>query len=202
MIAIDFCNSFLYFLKKYKTNMKARNEYEIKAEIIVKQLKAKIYDLEAKALEAKFNAKTGLGELERKIKSLKNQRENLDQKFDGLKNASKEKWEILVSEFEEFVSDVNNDKHNFSEKAELWIAEFSIRIDELEYKAKNANEELKHKIKGQIENIKNQKKILEEKLTELKESQDGNWQKLQDGFDENLSKVKDSISRAFDYFKK
>ena len=62
--------------------MKKRNEYEIRAEIIVKQLKAKIYELEAKALDAKLDAKSGLEELERKLKSLKNQREKLDQKFE------------------------------------------------------------------------------------------------------------------------
>ena len=182
--------------------MKTRNEYETRAEIIVKQLKAKIYELEAKAIEAKLNAKSGLGELDKKIKSLKNQREKLDQKFDELKNASKEKWSIFVSEFEEFIEIVNTDKQSFSEKAEIWIEDFSVNIDELEDIAKHANEEIKVKIKEQVENIKKHKGTLEEKLTELKESQDDNWQKLKDGFEENQHKVKDSIKKAFDYFKK
>ena len=99
--------------------------------------------------------------LDKKIKSLKNQREKLDQKFDELKNASKEKWEVLVSEFEEFIDTVNTDKYSFSEKAEIWINDFSIKIEELEDKAKNANEELKHKIHDQIENIKKHKKVLD-----------------------------------------
>ena len=152
-------NFHIFLIHKKNKAMKERNEYEVRAEIIVKQLKAKIYELEAKALEAKLNAKSGLKELEQKIKSLKDQREKLDNKFGELKNASMEKWGLIVSEFEEFLEIVNSDKHNFSEKAEIWINDFSVKIDELEDKAKNANEELKHKLKDQIENIKKYKLV-------------------------------------------
>ena len=54
--------------------MKERKEYEKQAEIIVKKLKAKIYQLEAKAMEAKLHAKKGINELEKEIESLKSQR--------------------------------------------------------------------------------------------------------------------------------
>ena len=64
--------------------MKDRKDYEIRAEIIVKQLKAKIYELEAKAMEARLNAKSGFDNLENEIKSLEEQREKLDQKFNEL----------------------------------------------------------------------------------------------------------------------
>ena len=44
---------------------------------------------------------------------------------------------------------VNSDKQKFSDKAEIWINDFSIKIEELEDKAKNTNEEFKQKIKDE-----------------------------------------------------
>lgn len=182
--------------------MKERKDYEIRAEIIVKQLQAKIYDLEAKALEAKLNAKSGMGDIEEKIKTLSNQREKLDAKFEELKNASNEKWEALVSEFEEFLEIVNADKQDFSDKLEGWINSLGDKIDELEQKAKIANEEIKIKMQEQIANLKKHKISLEAKLNEIKKSQDENWQKVKEGFEENLTKVKESLNQALDYIKK
>ncbi len=43
--------------------MKERKEYELKAEIIVKQLKAKLYELEAKTLEAKLKCKNQVDQI-------------------------------------------------------------------------------------------------------------------------------------------
>ncbi len=181
--------------------MKERKEYEAKAEVIVKKLKAKIYELEAKALDAKLKTKKGVSELENKIKSLKNQREKLDEKFNNLKDSGKEKWDKLVIDFEDFIKIVNEDKQDFYDKTEIWISDLSIKIEELEDKAKHANEEVKYKIKEQIGNIRKYKLTLEEKVNTLKESQDENWVKIKKGVDENFHKVKDSISKAFDSLK-
>jgi hypothetical protein len=182
--------------------MKERKDYEIKAEIIVKQLKAKIYELEAKALEAKMNADSGMSDLEENINRLANQREKLDAKYDELKNASNDKWEALVSEFEEFLEIVNADKQDFSDKVEGWIVSLGEKIEELEQKAKLANEDIKLKMQEQITALKKHKINLEGKLNEVKKSQDENWQKIKDGFEENLTKVKDSVNQAISYIKK
>lgn len=182
--------------------MKQRKDYEIKAEIIVKQLKSKIYELEAKALEAKQNATSGMSDLEEKIKTLANQREKLDSKFDELKNASEDKWDNLVAEFEEFLEIVNADKQDFTDKVEGWIGDLGDKIEELEQKAKLANEDIKLKIQEQITALKKHKINLETKLTEVKKSQGENWQKIKDGFEENLTKVKDSVNQALNYKKK
>jgi len=182
--------------------MKERKDYEIRAEIIVKQLKAKIYDLEAKALEAKLNTDSGLSNMDEKIKTLTKQREKLDLKFDELKNATNEEWEKLVTEFEEFLEIVNADKQDFSEKIESWINNLSYKIDELELKAKEASEDIKLTLNEQITSLKKHKLHLESKLNEIKHSQDENWLKIKEGFEENLSKVKDSVNQAIDYIRK
>ncbi|MEA2106125.1 MAG: hypothetical protein U9P82_05325 [Bacteroidota bacterium] len=179
-----------------------RKDYEIRAEIIVKQLLSKIYELEAKALETKLNAEKNMKEVDERLDSLKKQREELEQKFDQLKKAGQDKWESLVMEFEEFLAEVNNDKQVFYEKAELWIQDATKKIDELEEKAKHASEDLKVKINDQIEHIKEYKQSLEKKFADMKKSQDGNWHKMKDGIEEGLTKVKDSIDKAFDYMRK
>ena len=181
--------------------MKNRKEYEAKAEIIVKKLKAKMYEIEAKTLEAKLKAQEGLGEFEDKIKALKIQREKLDQKFDDIKNASQEKWNSLVTEFEKFVELVKADKHDFYEKADLWINDLAGRIEELEEKAKHANIEVKKKINEQIENLKQQKESLSAKLKELKESRGETWHNLKLNFDEGVTNLKESINHIFNSFK-
>ncbi|MDK2979500.1 MAG: hypothetical protein PWP52_2214 [Bacteroidales bacterium] len=179
-----------------------RKDYEIRAEIIVKQLLSKIYEMEAKALETKLNAKKSIKEVDERLDSLKKQREELEQKFAQLKNAGQDNWDSLVMEFEQFLAEVNNDKQVFYEKAELWIQDATKKIDELEEKAKHANEDLKVKINEQVEQIKKYKQSLEEKFDDMKKSQDGNWQKMKDGIEEGLTRVKDSIDKAFDYIRK
>lgn len=179
-----------------------RKDYEIRAEIIVKRLQARILEMEAKAMEAKQNTEGNINELEEKINSLVDQRKELNQKFDELKGSSKDKWDKLVIEFENFLAHVNADKQEFYEKAELWIQDAAERIDELEEKAKHASEDLKIKINDQVGHIKEYKESLEVKFSELKKSQGENWHKVKDGFEENLSKVKESINKAFDYISK
>ena len=182
--------------------MKERKEYEAKAEIIVKQLKAKIYDLEAKALDAKLRTQNSLDQLEENLKSLKNQRERMDAKFDELKNAGQEKWKSMVGEFEGLLKNLSSDKQDFYEKAEYWFQEMNEKIESLEEKAKNANENIKQKINLQIENIKDQKENLYEKLNLLRDSQGDSWQNIKLSLDEGIIKIKDSVNKAFDYFKK
>jgi hypothetical protein len=179
-----------------------RKDYEMRAEIIVKQLLSKIYELEAKALETKLHAEKSIKEVDERLDSLKKQREELEQKFARLKNAGQDQWESLVMEFEEFLAEVNNDKQVFYEKAELWIRDATKKIDELEEKAKYASKDLKVKINEQVEHIKKYKQSLEEKFADLKKSQGGNWHKMKDGIEEGLNKVKDSIDKAFDYMRK
>ncbi|MDY6800048.1 MAG: hypothetical protein SVU94_02360 [Bacteroidota bacterium] len=185
-----------------KKKEQERKDYEVRAEIIVKQLLSKIYEMEANALKTKLNAEQSLKDVDEKLDKLKKQREELEQKFDQLKNAGQDKWESLVMEFEEFLAEVNNDKQVFYEKAELWIQDATQKIDELEEKAKDASEDLKVKINEQVEHIKKYKQSLEEKFADMKKSQDGNWHKMKNGIEEGLTKVKDSIDKAFDYMRK
>src|SRR6056297_683195 len=179
-----------------------RKDYEIRAEIIVKKLQSKIYDMEAKVLETELSAQNSKKDVEGKLESLQKQREELEHKFNELKNAGKDKWDSLVIDFEEFLAHVNADKQDFYEKAELWIQDATNKIDELEEKANHASNDLKVKIDEQIINIKSYKRSLEEKLAELKESQDENWHNMKEGFEEGLTKVKDSINKAYDYMRK
>jgi predicted nucleic acid-binding Zn-ribbon protein len=179
-----------------------RKDYEIRAEIIVKKLLSRIYNMEAKALEARLNAEGGMKEVDEKLESLKKQREELEHKFSELKQAGKDKWESLMADFEEFLAYVDADKQEFYEKVELWIQEATEKIDDLEEKANHASEDLKVKINDQVEQIKKYKQSLEVKFADLKKTQDGNWQKMKEGLEEGLTVVKDSINKAFDYMRK
>lgn len=182
--------------------MKERKDYEIRAEIIVKQLKSKIYDLEAKAMEARMNADSGFDELEMEIKNLTEQRKKLDRKLNDLKNSSQEKWDTVVVEFEDFLQEVNADKQTFAEKAESWINDFTEKINELEEKAKHANDDMKEKLNEQIENIKKYKSNLDEMFSQVRDSQEKNLNIMKNDFEEGVAKVKESISKALEYVKK
>jgi hypothetical protein len=182
--------------------MKERKEYELKAEIIVKQLKAKIYELESKALEAKLKAQSSLNELDTNLKSLKKQRETLDSKFDDLKNAEQEKWNEMVIEFEGLLKNISSDKQEFYEKAEQWFQDLGSKIEILEEQAKDANENIKQGLHEQIKGLKVQRQHLYEKLRILKESQGDTWNNAKLSLDEGIIKIKDSVSKAFDHFKK
>ncbi len=182
--------------------MKERKEYELKAEIIVKQLKAKIYELESKALEAKLKTQSSLNDLETNLKSLENQRETLDSKFNELKNAEQDKWGDLVIEFEGLLKNISSNKQDFYEKAEHWFVDLGDKIDILEEQAKDANDNIKQGLHEQIDSLKEQKKHLYEKLRLLKESQGDTWNNAKLSLDEGIVKIKNSVNKAFDHFKK
>ena len=170
ILHVEICN-FCYDLNLKR--MKNRSDYEKDLEIIVNKIKSGLKEVEDKALKAKESAKTGLKDIETKIKTLTIQREQIDKKFDELKNTSKEKWDKMLIDFERFLETFQSEKQNFSVKAESLMHDFSIHFKELE-----------------------------EKLKEMRESPDESWQKVKSGFEEKLDQAKKSISQAIDNLKK
>ncbi len=184
-----------------------RTVYEKRAEILTKKILSKIYALEYKTLEAKMNAEEGLnnlgdqtGELNTKLKKLKEEREELEKKYRGMLESSEEKWKEVSQQYEDFIDKVSKDKQDFYERAQDWLNSFGSRISDLESKAKHSSSDMREKLLNQVETLKQQRAKLESNLGELSKESGDQWSNLKNSVDEGLKGMKTTINRIYSSF--
>jgi len=184
-----------------------RTVYEKRAEILTKKILSKIYALEYKTLEAKMNAEEGLnnlgdqtGDLNTKLKKLKEEREELEKNYRSMLEASEEEWKKVSQQYEDFIDKISKDKQDFYERAQDWLNSFGSRITDLESKAKNSSADVREKILNQVETLKQQRAKLENNLGELSKESGDQWSNLKTSVDEGLKGMKSTINRIYSSF--
>lgn len=101
---------------------------------------------------------------------------------------------------ENLLKNVSSNKQDFYDSLEDWLDSVGAKIEELEEKARNANEDIRKKMKEQAEHIKVQKDALLEKLNQLRNSPEETWQHIKSNIDEGINQLKDSVQNAFRNF--
>ncbi len=179
-----------------------KKDYKKQAEIIQKRLMSRIYEMEAKALEAKMQAEDGLGDMDKKLEQLSKQKEELDKKFKDLQKTSDEKWNEVVKDFEESVEVISQDKQTFTEIAENWFVDLDKKIKELEKKAEETNKDISADVKESIEVLKKDYKVSRKKLDEIQEKQSGNWETFRNDLDKGMNTLSDKAQELYKRFSK
>lgn len=179
-----------------------RKYYEQRSEVLVKKMLSKIYELEAKALEAKMNTSEDLKDLSSQITELKNHREKLQEKYSQMLNASEEKWDEIATQFENYLEEIRPDKSEFYNRAQNWLNDFSKKISDLEDKAKKSNDDMRQKIMQQVNQLKDQKNKMQQTLSEMHDERDETWHNIKEGIDDGLTTMKTSINKLYQQFKK
>lgn len=179
-----------------------KKDYKKQAEIIQKRLMARIYEMEAKALEAKSQAEDGLGDMDKKLEQLSKQKDELEKKFTDLQKASDDKWDQVVKDFEGSVDVINEDKQTFMEIAENWFADLDKKIRDLEKKAEETNKDISADVKESIEVLKRDYQVSREKLEEIQKKQSGNWQTFRSDLDKGMNTLNDKAQELYKRFSK
>ena len=179
-----------------------RKSYEQRAEIIAKKLLSKIYALESRALEAKLDAIQNKDKLEEQVKSLVQQREELEKKYYDLVNASESQWQNVSEDFETLINSISSDKQDFYERAQGWLNDFNGKISDLEEKARNSSNEIRTSVQDQVNNLREQRERLQKNLVDMQHESGERWKSFRDGVDEGLNSMKTRINKVYQYFQR
>ncbi len=177
-----------------------RTSYEERAEIIAKRLLSKIYAMESKALEAKMDALRNQDKLEEQIKLLARQREELEQKYNELVNASEEQWSNVSDDFENLINSINSDKQAFYERTQGWLNELNTKIADLEEKARNSSQEIRSSVQSQLEGLREQRERLQKNLVDMQEESGDRWQSFKTNLDEGINTMKTNINKVYNKY--
>jgi DNA-binding ferritin-like protein len=186
---------------------KKREIYEKRSEILTKKLLSKIYALEANYLESRMNAGKSMNEVtekvsdwEKKLKDLSNEREKLNQLYQNMVNASKDKWEETSAAFETYAEKVNAEKQNFYERTQGWMNDMGAWINDLEGRARESSGQLREQLMNQVEHLKNEQDNLRKKARELQKTTGENWEKLTTNINNEVKALRTSITNAYQHF--
>lgn len=198
-------SNFIAYIKvgikpKTKKDKMNKQEYKKQAEIIQKRLMARIYEMEAKALEAKMQAEGGLGNMDKKLEDLNKQKDELDKKFKDLQKATDDKWDKVVKDFEKSVDVINEDKQTFMEIAENWFSDLDVKIRDLENKVETTNKDISADMKQSIEVLKKDYEVSKQKMEAIRKEQSGNWKAFRNDLDKGMNSLSEKASELYKKF--
>lgn len=186
---------------------KKREIYEKRSEILTKKLLSKIYAMEASYLESRMNARESMDEIsekvsdwEKQMKDLSDEREKLNQLYQNMVNASKDKWDDASAAFEEYAEKVNAEKQNFYERTEGWLNDMGAWINDLEDRARKSSGQLRDQLLNQVEYLKKQQDNLRKKAKELQKTTGENWEKVTTNISNEVKAMRTSITNAYQHF--
>jgi len=186
---------------------KKREIYEKRSEILTKKLLSKIYALEASYLESRMNARKSMDEInekvgdwEKQMKDLSNEREKLNQLYQNMISASKDKWDEASAAFEEYAETVNAEKQNFYERTQGWLNDMGAWINDLEDRARKSSGQFREQLMNQVEYLKKQQDSLRKKAKELQKTTGENWEKVTTNINNEVKAMRTSITNAYQHF--
>ena len=186
---------------------KKREIYEKRSEILTKKLLSKIYALEASYLESRMNARKSMDEInekvgdwEKQMKDLSNEREKLNQLYQNMINASKDKWDEASAAFESYAEKVNAEKQNFYERTQGWLNDMGAWINDLEDRAMKSSGQLREQLMNQVEYLKKEQDNLRKKAKEVQKTTGENWEKVTTNINNEVKSMRTSITNAYQHF--
>jgi chromosome segregation ATPase len=198
-----------------------RKAYQEKIEVQLKEWRAKIDELKAKAETSKTELKM---KYEKQIEDLRAKQEVVQQKLHEFKESGEETWEEIKTALEkglnelkdsfdrtvskvkekgeEAVERASKKKKAYVKKMEAQLKEWGSEIDLLKAKAEKSKAEAKITYLKQIKELKSKQASLKRKLQELKGSGDEAWVDFKEGMEVALSDMKKALKQAASRFKK
>jgi len=188
--------------------MAQREIYEKRAEIMTKRLLSRIYSLEAKALEARQDAKKSMQKLNKNVNwdetlnKLKEERENLNDRYQELIKASEKNWNEMYERFGEYTDRLNSLREDYTELSSDWLRILNDRISHLEKMANESGENIGGYFNKQVGSLKDQVNKLENQWTGIQNQTTQQWKDFRHDVDQELNAIRTTISNLYNHFGK
>ena len=183
---------------QFKDIMETQEKYMEQAEIKVKNILSYLYEEESDTLKEISKLKETMHQkitsLEKKYEEVMNQRRELEEKFNHLKEVTDDQWETSREDFELFLQYAEIDRETFIQKAESLIENIGGKIQELEEKTANVASETRESIHEKIKNLNISRNELRARVDKIKENSGEQWKDIKDWFAEKSKSVKEYIS--------
>ena len=185
-----------------------RKLYEKRAEILTKRLLSRLYSLEARAMETQLDVQKGIDKINDKIdwdsriQKIKEERENLNSKYQEMINASGEKWEQISGAFENYFNQINENRRDVSERANDWIEEANVWVNDMEERARNYSQETWNKFGDQVNSLKTQRDKLNEKLNQLRSEGSERFENVRSGMESDIKNLRSAITNLIQHYQK
>jgi len=188
--------------------MAQREIYEKRAEIMTKRLLSRIYALEAKALETRQDARKSMQKLNENVNwdetlnRLKEERENLNKRYQELTRASEKNWNEMYERFGEYTDRLNSLREDYTELSSDWLRILNDRISHLEKMANESGETIGDYFNKQVSTVRGQVNKLEDRWSGLQNQTTRQWKDFRHDVDEELNTIRTTISNLYSHFRK
>lgn len=188
--------------------MTQREIYEKRAEIMTKRLLSRIYALEAKALETRQDASKSMKKLNKNVNwdetlnKLKEERENLNKRYQELIKASEKNWNQMYERFGEYTDRLNSLREDYSELSSDWLRILNDRISHLDKMANESGEAIGGYFNQQVSSLKGQANKLEDQWMGIQNQTTQQWKDFRQDVDQDLNAIRTTISNLYNHFGK
>ncbi len=185
-----------------------RNYYEKRAEIMTKKMLSKLYSLEASAMETRLNVQKGIDKVNDKvdwqsrIEQLSKERENLNQRYEQMLEASNEKWQEFATSFENYFNQVNQNRRDAAERANDWIEEANSWVNDVEGRVVQYNDQFNQQARDQLENLKKQRSQLNEKLDNFRSAGSERMENMRSDLENQISNLQNALNTIIQSYRK
>lgn len=177
--------------------MENKETYIARNEIKVKNLLSDMYDRESSLLSKISKKKDRFDELKKEIdeleKDYRNQNDlrlDLTSKFEELKKKGSSKWEDFKKEYEMALDFAEGDKNKFIQRAEAFMEDLGVRIQEIEKQARESSSDMKEQSKEMLDELNKRKTDLQTRLDEAKSDTGEVWKDVRQWFIERARSVR------------
>jgi len=188
--------------------MAQREIYEKRAEIMTKRLLSRIYALEAKALETRQDARKSMQKLNESVNwddtlnKLKEERENLNNRYQELIKASEKNWNEVYERFGEYTDRLNSLREDYSELSSDWLRILNDRVSHLEKMANESGEAIGGYFNKQVTSLKGEVGKLEDRWSGIQNQTTQQWKDFREDVDQELKTIRTTISNLYGHFRK
>jgi uncharacterized coiled-coil DUF342 family protein len=187
---------------------RTRKIYERRAEIWTKKLLARIYDMEARAMETQLNVQKGLDKVndqidwDARVKKLAEERENLTGRFQDMINSSNEKWKEFSTSFENYFNQVTQNRMNITERATDWVNEANSWLNDWDERAKNYNLEMRNKFREQMDTLRSRRDQLNDKLSQIRTKGSEQVDNVGKSLEADINNIQSTITNLIQHYRK
>jgi hypothetical protein len=184
-----------------------RKYYEKRAEIMTKKLLSKIYSMEASAMETQLNLKKGVDKVndkidwQKRVEQLSEERENLNQRYQQMLEASNEKWQEFSTSFENYFNQVNQKRRDTAERANDWIEEANSWVNDMEGRVVHHSNQFSQQAREQLENLKAQRTQLSEKLSNFRSASSERMENMRSDLENEIKNLQKSINGVIENYR-
>lgn len=175
-----------------------KKEYISQTEGRLKELMSGILEAEAKFLneisELEKDYRSKRQKLKRRADRLHKQREELEHKFDKVKEAQGGQVTKAIEELDKTIEEVENERETFIDRARTSLDKLNKNIEELQLIAEKRSIEGRKRLEKTIVDMKAKRDEFSLKINELAKDSSGKWQDVKKWFNQRYDSLRASVN--------